>query len=48
MMTEACVDFASRAMKELMPASGPAKDFIPGEITAAKVKKARRKTAFMN
>ena len=48
MLTEACVDFASRAMKELMPPAGPAKDFIVGEITEAKVKKARRKTAFMN
>ena len=48
MLTEACVDFASRAMKELMPPAGPAKDFIVGEVTEAKVKKARRKTAFMN
>jgi hypothetical protein len=48
MMTEACVDFAARAMKELMPASGPAKDFIPGEITVKKARKAHRKTQFMN
>ena len=48
MMTEACVDFAARAMKELMPASGPAKDFIPGEITIKKARKAHRKTQFMN
>jgi hypothetical protein len=48
MMTEACVDFAARAMKELMPAGGPAKDFIPGEITMSRVKKAHRKTAYMN
>jgi hypothetical protein len=48
MMTEACIDFAARAMKELMPAGGPAKDFIPGELTMARVKKAHRKTAFMN
>ena len=48
MMTEACIDFAARAMKELMPASGPAKDFIPGELTMDRVKKAHRKTAFMN
>ena len=48
MMTEACIDFAARAMKELMPAGGPAKDFIPGEITMGRVKKAHRKTAFMN
>ena len=48
MMTEACIDFAARAMKELMPASGPAKDFIPGEITVKKARKAHRKTQFMN
>jgi chaperonin GroES len=48
MLTEACVDFAARAMKELFPPQGPAKDFIPGEVTMAKVKKAQRKTRFMN
>lgn len=48
MMTEACIDFAARAMKELMPPSGPAKDFIPGEITIKKARKAHRKTQFMN
>lgn len=48
MLTEACVDFASRAIKELLPPQGPVKDFIPGEITGDKVKKAKRKTAFMN
>jgi hypothetical protein len=26
MMTEACIDFASRAIKELLPPQGPAKD----------------------
>jgi hypothetical protein len=48
MLTEACVDFAARAIKELMPPQGPVKDFIPGEATGEKVKKAKRKTAFMN
>ena len=48
MLTEACVDFAARAMKELMPAPGPAKDFIPGEVTREKIKKAKRKVSFMN
>ena len=48
LLTEACVDFSSRAIKELFPASGPAKDFIPGKVTRDKVRKARRKTAFMN
>jgi len=48
MLTEACVDFASRAIKELFPPQGPVKDFIPGEATGEKIKKAKRKTAFMN
>ena len=48
LLTEACVDFAARAIKELMPPQGPVKDFIPGEATAEKIKKAKRKTAFMN
>ena len=48
MLTEACVDFASRAIKELFPPQGPVKDFIPGEPTVDKVKKAKRKTGFMN
>jgi hypothetical protein len=48
MMVTATVDFAARAMKELFPPQGPAKDFIPGEVTADKVKKAKRKTALMN
>ena len=48
MLTEACVDFASRAIKELFPPQGPVKDFIPGEPTIDKVKKAKRKTGFMN
>lgn len=48
MMTEACIDFAARAIKELFPPNGPVKDFIPGDVTDAKVKKAKRKTAYMN
>ncbi len=48
MLTEACVDFAARAIKELFPPQGPVKDFIPGEPVGEKVKKAKRKTAFMN
>ena len=48
MLTEACVDFAARAIKELFPPQGPVKDFIPGEATGDKIKKAKRKTAFMN
>jgi len=47
-MLEAAIDFSSRAMKEIFPAGGPAKDFIVGTITQDKVKKAKRKTALMN
>ena len=48
MMTEACIDFASRAIKELLPPQGPAKDLIEGEVTIKKIQKAKRKTALMN
>ncbi len=48
LLTEACVDFAARAIKELFPPQGPVKDFIPGEATGEKIKKAQRKTEFMN
>lgn len=48
MMTEACIDFASRAMKELFPAGGPAKDLVPGKPTEAKLAKAKRKTTLLN
>jgi chaperonin GroES len=48
MLTEACVDFSARAIKELFPPQGPVKDFIPGEPSGDKVKKAKRKTQFLN
>lgn len=48
MLTEACIDFAARAMKELFPPQGPAKDFIPGKETEAKLAKAKRKTNLLN
>ena len=48
MMTEACIDFASRAIKELLPPQGPAKDLIEGEATIEKIQKAKRKTSLMN
>lgn len=48
MLAEAAVDFASRAMKELFPAGGPAKDYIPGTPTKQKVAKAQRKTKHLN
>lgn len=48
MLTEACVDFASRAIKELFPPDGPVRDKLVGDITSDKIKKAKRKTDFMN
>ena len=48
MLAKGCVDFASRAIAEIFPQSGPVKDFIPGEPTKSRVEKARRKVAYMN
>jgi hypothetical protein len=48
MLTEVCVDFSARAIKELFPAAGPVKDYIVGEPTADKVTKASRKSQYMN
>jgi len=48
MLTEACVDFAARAMKEVFPNGGPVKDYVPGRVTDKKIKRAKRKTALLN
>ena len=48
MLTEACVDFAARSMKEIFPPQGPAKDFVPGKVTEKKLEKAKRKTTLLN
>lgn len=48
MLTEACVDFSSRAIRELFPAEGPARDYIPGKATKMRVQKAERKTTYLN
>ena len=48
MLTEACIDFSSRVIKELFPANGPVKQFIPGEVTTPKLEKAKRKEKFLN
>jgi chaperonin GroES len=48
MLTESCVDFSSRAIRELFPADGPARDYIPGTATKARVAKAQRKTKYLN
>ena len=48
MLTEVCVDFSARAIKELFPADGPAKDHIVGNPTADRVAKAERKSKYLN
>lgn len=47
-LAEACVDFASRAIKELFPASGPVKPWVIGNTNPQKMERANRKTRFMN
>jgi hypothetical protein len=48
MLTKASVDFAARAMKEIFPAQGPAKSFIPGTVTKERTDKANRLTRYYN
>ena len=49
MLTEAVVDFASRAIKELMPPNGPVKSYIPGDHPEVdRFKKADRIKNYMN
>jgi hypothetical protein len=48
MLTQACVDFSARAMKELFPPDGPAKEKIIGEPTLDKQQKAERICKYMN
>jgi len=48
MLAKGCVDFASRAIKELFPATGPCKTQIIGEADDAKIDKAERKKQYMN
>ncbi len=48
MLAKGCVDFASRAIKELFPASGPCKTQIIGESNDVKIDKAERKKQYMN
>ena len=47
-MAEACVDFASRAIKELFPPDGPTRTKILGEVTDEKTEVAERKRDYMN
>jgi hypothetical protein len=48
LLTEATIDFAARAIRELFPPNGPAKDHIPGQLTQNKLEKARRKVRHLN
>jgi hypothetical protein len=47
-MAEACVDFASRAIKEMFPPDGPVRTKVLGEVTDAKTETAERKRDYMN
>lgn len=48
LLTEVCVDFSARSIKELFPPNGPAKSKIVGDLTKERVLKAARKSDFMN
>lgn len=48
MLAKAYVDYQARTIHELFPATGPVKDFIPGEPTSERVEKAERKVKWMN
>lgn len=47
-LAEACVDFSSRAIKELFPAIGPVKSYTVGETSPEKTERSVRKARFMN
>lgn len=47
-MAEASVDFASAAIKELFPASGPVRTDFVGELDRAVIERGERKREFMN
>lgn len=47
-MAEACIDFESRAIKELFPPDGPVRTHILGKATEEETKRAERKRDFMN
>ena len=47
-MAEACVDFASRAIKEMFPPDGPTRTKIIGDVDKEKVEVAERKRDYMN
>lgn len=47
-LAESCVDFASRAIKELFPPSGPVKTALDGAETEQRLELANRKAKFLN
>ena len=47
-LTEACIDYQSRVIKELWPNVGPVKQKINGVVTQEKTDRAKRKTEYMN
>lgn len=47
-MAEGCVDFASRAIKEMFPPDGPVKTKVLGKMDDMKAAKSERKRDFMN
>jgi hypothetical protein len=47
-MAEGCIDFASRAIKELFPPDGPVRSQVLGEVTPEKQEVADRKRDYMN
>ena len=47
-MAEGCIDFASRAIKELFPPDGPVRSQVLGESTPEKVEVSERKRDYMN
>jgi hypothetical protein len=47
-MAEGCVDFASRAIKELYPPDGPVRTKILGKVDEIKTQRAERKRDFLN
>lgn len=48
MLAKGCVDFASKAIKELYPATGPCKTQIIGKSNEAKLARAERKKTYVN
>jgi len=48
MISEAAIDFAATAIKEIFPAAGPVRMKIEGKVTPEKLQKADRKTRHMN